>query len=300
MKEVNKTYSISQVAQIVGLSIHVLRAWEKRYGVIAPQRNGMHRGYTHQDVEKLLSLKKMVESGIPIGKAVTYSPDEVDSILNLREEEFDIIHQKLIEHLKHYQWTEFQALFPSLLEKIKQDDFVSKICFPLIAQIGLQVESGKLGIEHEHFASESIRDFVSRLPIPKSPTNKMLITFSGLEGDHHDLGLFLASRLALWRGHPIIYLGPHLPTKEMAKILKEFNPTAALISASTIRENIKELPLFLEQMEKLTAKHCPATQILIAGTFLQKYEGKINLISHIQHWIDYLDRLSAKEPDHGT
>ena len=49
-----KTYSISQAAETLGVSVPTLRSWERRYGMVVPQRTpGGHRRYTEEDIDRL-------------------------------------------------------------------------------------------------------------------------------------------------------------------------------------------------------------------------------------------------------
>lgn len=51
-------FSIGEVSSIVGLSRHTIRAWERRYGLLQPQRTPSgQRRYTADDVALLLQVK---------------------------------------------------------------------------------------------------------------------------------------------------------------------------------------------------------------------------------------------------
>lgn len=57
-------YEISAVARLTGLSTHVLRVWERRYGVVEPDRtDSKRRRYTRQDIHRLTLLKSLVDNG---------------------------------------------------------------------------------------------------------------------------------------------------------------------------------------------------------------------------------------------
>lgn len=56
-----ETFSISEVAAMVGLTAHTIRAWERRYGLPRPARTAAtHRRYTMDDVEVLRRVKQGV------------------------------------------------------------------------------------------------------------------------------------------------------------------------------------------------------------------------------------------------
>lgn len=56
------------VARLTGLTVHNIRAWEKRYAVVEPTRTDTQRRlYTREDIRRLTLLKTLVDSGQPIG-----------------------------------------------------------------------------------------------------------------------------------------------------------------------------------------------------------------------------------------
>ncbi|MCB1203818.1 MAG: MerR family transcriptional regulator [Verrucomicrobiae bacterium] len=61
-------FEISAVARLTGISSHVLRVWERRYGVVEPHRSdSKRRRYTREDIQRLSLLKTLVDNGHAIG-----------------------------------------------------------------------------------------------------------------------------------------------------------------------------------------------------------------------------------------
>jgi MerR family transcriptional regulator, light-induced transcriptional regulator len=66
MAEAN--HSIRAVARRSGLSAHVIRIWEKRYGAVRPERSDTNRRlYSEEQVERLLLLRELTHAGHSIG-----------------------------------------------------------------------------------------------------------------------------------------------------------------------------------------------------------------------------------------
>ena len=64
-------YRIKQVAEKTGLSEQLIRKWEQRYGAVEPRRLGNgYRMYNPEDVNRLLSIKRIVDSGASVSQAV--------------------------------------------------------------------------------------------------------------------------------------------------------------------------------------------------------------------------------------
>lgn len=71
-------YRIGTVARLAGLTTHVIRIWERRYAVLKPARsNAGARLYTDADVERLRSLKRVIDRGYNIGRVAALSPEDL-------------------------------------------------------------------------------------------------------------------------------------------------------------------------------------------------------------------------------
>lgn len=80
-------YQISAVARLTGLSVHTIRAWEKRYGVVSPERTDTDRRlYSREDIRRLTLLKTLVDHGQAIGTIATLSIEQLEA--RLRETQF--------------------------------------------------------------------------------------------------------------------------------------------------------------------------------------------------------------------
>ena len=63
-------YSIGAVANMLGVPTSTLRAWEERYGVIAPERSpGSQRLYSRSQVEQLRFVKAQIDGGLSAADA---------------------------------------------------------------------------------------------------------------------------------------------------------------------------------------------------------------------------------------
>jgi MerR family transcriptional regulator, light-induced transcriptional regulator len=73
----NYKYPIKVVSQMTGLSVHVIRAWEKRYNVVEPDRTETNRRlYSEEDIEKLKLLNDALHLGHHIGGIANLSLPE--------------------------------------------------------------------------------------------------------------------------------------------------------------------------------------------------------------------------------
>ncbi|MFZ9015025.1 MAG: MerR family transcriptional regulator [Alphaproteobacteria bacterium] len=64
---------------MTGLSQHVLRIWEKRYGAVEPERSESDRRlYREVDINRLSMLKALVDCGQAIGSIAGLHDDELE------------------------------------------------------------------------------------------------------------------------------------------------------------------------------------------------------------------------------
>lgn len=71
-------YTIKNVSMITGIGVHTLRAWEKRYGVVIPERSTSgRRYYSENDIEKLKLIATLNKTGEQISQIAKLSFDEL-------------------------------------------------------------------------------------------------------------------------------------------------------------------------------------------------------------------------------
>ena len=58
-------YSISDLAELTGVKTHTLRVWEKRYGLLTPQRTESNiRYYLDTDLKVLMLVLNLYNHGV--------------------------------------------------------------------------------------------------------------------------------------------------------------------------------------------------------------------------------------------
>ncbi len=79
----NTGYRIGAVAKLTGISTDTIRAWERRYQVVEPNRGeNNNRYYTDGHIKKLISVKRLVDAGQAIGTICRLSEDELKDRTN--------------------------------------------------------------------------------------------------------------------------------------------------------------------------------------------------------------------------
>ena len=77
-----ESYQIHQLEQMTGIKAHTIRIWEKRYGLIYPERtNTNRRSYNESQVRKLLNVSTLLARGQKISKIASLKEDELNSLI---------------------------------------------------------------------------------------------------------------------------------------------------------------------------------------------------------------------------
>src|SRR3989339_1586910 len=73
-------YSISDLEKLTGIKPHTIRIWEKRYGIISPERTDTNiRFYSVVDLQRLLNIGFLNKHGFKISLISGMSDTEVQS-----------------------------------------------------------------------------------------------------------------------------------------------------------------------------------------------------------------------------
>lgn len=218
------------VAERTGLSPDVLRAWERRYGVVTPGRSpGGQRWYSDADVVRLRLLARAVEAGRNIASVAGLS-DEVLAQLVRSEEAAAIARTTphafaaqpyLAEALGFVEALDQHALEHSLRQatlRLSLDELLDGIVTPLMRTVGDRWHAGTMTPAHEHLASAGVRRLLGWIidqHAPAADAPVLLVTTPS--GQWHELGAKLAAATAATMGWNVVYLGPNLPASVIAE-----------------------------------------------------------------------------------
>lgn len=114
--------SIGTVAKLTGISVHTLRAWEKRHSVVNVDRSETGRRlYNTEDVYRLRLLKNLTQAGHSIGNVAPLTDEQLERMLELKFD--DITHKAPEKHslslaLFSERRTDIQQLSPAIQQRL--------------------------------------------------------------------------------------------------------------------------------------------------------------------------------------
>lgn len=242
-------FNIQVASQLSGVASATIRAWEKRYKAVVPQRgDNKHRLYSENDIEKLALLFKLTELGQSIGKIAHLKFEELKDIysklMHKPYEDLQVVHNKHenidIDQILNSFYIALRAykldIISHELEKVKNllgpRELCLKVLVPLFREIGIKVAHEEITIAQEHTLSAIFTFHIGQmigLHYQKKNIKDDLVLITTPEGEMHEIGILASALLCVHYGIKFIFLGANLPAKSLAEAVNALHPKAILL-----------------------------------------------------------------------
>lgn len=307
-----KTLSISAVADKTGLSTHVIRAWERRYGAVEPERSeGNQRLYSESDVRRLRLLRRAVEAGHSLQEIAGRDVDELAGLVGDSGERAEAVptpHAVPPDSIAYYfghclravQALDPQALDATLAQAsvvLDRASLVEQLMMPLLERVGKLWMEGELGIAHEHAATVIIRTFLSNLTKQYDvPYGAPTLVVSTPAGQRHELGAMFCSALAAARRWQVFYLGPDTPAEQIVQAARQTAARAVALSVVYPEADADTAG----ELRTIRGLLPDSIDLIVGGRAVDTYSATLSEIDAIQpqdahDFYRCLDRLEADE-----
>jgi methanogenic corrinoid protein MtbC1 len=212
------------VAKITGLSLDTLRAWERRYKAVVPERSERGRQYGPEQIDRLLLLNQLVQKGHAIGGIASRSDEELRGLLtgepgqpvSVPAPPPDIL-APIMEAIENFDSLRASDELGRLAAVLRPRELVHQVAVPLMREVGIRWHNGTLAIAQEHLVSQMLRTLLgSMMRLFRPPNPGVTMVFSTPAGESHEFGILAAAMLASLAGVEPVYLGPDLPAREIA------------------------------------------------------------------------------------
>jgi len=265
-------YSIKDLEQISGIKAHTIRIWERRYGIVQPERTKTNiRYYSDGDVKRLLNISMLNASGIKISHLAVLNDSELEAkVIELSQtdhlEEASI--KKLILATINFDENLFENLLSNSIIDIGIENTIAEILFPFFQQVGVLWQVGSISPAQEHFISNLVRQklFVAIDSLSTFfPEDTKKVIFYLREGEFHEISILFYNYIAKKNGMRTLYLGQNLPYDDVEKVVNDYGADAIVTSFI----NPEKEGVLNEYLNRL-GKGFPSMRIYITGLQLQQ------------------------------
>ncbi len=231
---------IGELSRRSGVSPELLRAWERRYGLLQPMRSpGGLRLYSLADLERVRSMSRHIASGLAAREAATLAastplgpevpPDGSQGAA------FDpgTLRAALSRAVESYDEPAAQAIFDELLATTTLEAVLSEVVVPFLRDVGERWERGELSVAHEHFASNVLRGRLLGLARGWGGGSGRRALLACPPGERHDLGLIAFGLVLRAHGWRIDFLGSDTPIESVLNAARAVRPDLVVVSSTT-------------------------------------------------------------------
>ena len=242
-------YKMGTIARLSGFSPELLRAWERRHDLLAPERGpGGQRLYGDDDVWVLGRIKALLDEGRSIGEIAQVGRARLlqDRPLGLAgvsaaaagaapdRAQTEAWRQRVVEAALALDSQTLKAALDEAFAAAGPERAIHGVIEPAAREIGVLWAEHKCNVASEHLASDLFTHRIRRLldeaqPVLPSAPRAVAACFPD---EPHQLGLLILSWHLSRRGFRVDYLGAALPLSDLAEACAAASPRAVLLSVT--------------------------------------------------------------------
>lgn len=242
-------YTISEAADRAGVSIDVLRAWERRYGFVTPRRTPAgYRLYDDAAIGRVRAMRQLVDEGWTPSAAAASLRGVADADLpHLGPDRDDlpadgsVANELVARFVDAAADMDAQALQSALDEMGSRASFeamVDRYLFPALRALGEAWQAGRVSVAAEHAASATVARWLGAAYDAaggnRDGSRPVLV---GLPpGSRHELAALAFATAARRAGLAVHYLGADLPAAEWLRAARATSAAVAVIGVPTARD----------------------------------------------------------------
>jgi DNA-binding transcriptional MerR regulator/methylmalonyl-CoA mutase cobalamin-binding subunit len=243
-------YTIRQAALRSGVNVPLLRAWERRYGIVEPTRtDGGYRLYDDAAIDRLRAMRVLVDDGMSPRQAADRiadaAPDEVAAIGGARAADTEptgdaaAVVAAFVASAARIDARAIERAVDELFATGSFERAIEDRVFPALAALGDAWASGEVDVAGEHAASAAI---VRRLSLAfeaaasASADGDEPVLVGLPPGAHHEVAALAFATAARRVGMPVVYLGTDVPVDSWVAAVTRTGARAIVLGVSLDRD----------------------------------------------------------------
>ena len=228
---------IGELSDRVGESPTLLRAWERRYGLLSPVRSaGGFRLYGAEDERRVRAMQALLAGGVSARQAaeavlstsVEGAPPSPVAVGGAIEE----TRSRLTQTLGQFDDVGANAVLDRLLANWGVATVISEVIVPYLVDLGERWADGSATIAEEHFATSVIRGRLLGLARGWDGGSGPRALLACPSGELHDLGLICFGIALRGYGWRITFLGADTPQSTLIETAAHLTPNLIVLAAT--------------------------------------------------------------------
>lgn len=289
-------YNIKQAAAMAGVSVPVLRAWERRYRIVSPPRTAAgYRRFDNAAIARIRTMRELIGEGwspsaaaaailsgdIPIrddvrtasGPARAEATDPaMAASTEAGADASPEVAERLVSASRQLDARALELVLDDLFSRGSFERVAADLLFPSLRQLGDAWASGEVSVAGEHLASGAVQRrlglALDSAGIPISGGARIVV---GLPpGGRHELGALAFAVAARRAGLSVAYVGPDLPVADW--VTAAGGADAAVVGVVTPRDRRGALDV----ARQLRATH-PHLVVAFGGSAAPAIPGVLRL-----------------------
>lgn len=247
-------FPIRVLAEKTSVGTSTLRAWERRYGLLHPERTPKgHRLYSNSDARRVLKILDLLNDGhtLPGISEMLSAENSSRTSVNLYEPTnskpalpneitamasiWDNYIKSTLEATSDFNVERIDAIYNETSSLYPVDMVTDRLIQPVISILGTRwKEHPERGVAEEHFYTSWLKNRLgARFHHAYSQARGARIICACVPGSFHEVGLMLFALSALARGYRVLYFGADLPLDQLAYITQRSAAKAVVLGAQT-------------------------------------------------------------------
>jgi len=223
---------IGELSRRTGVATELLRAWERRYGLLAPVRTASgYRLYSGEDVVRVGRMRQLLAAGLSAAEAAREALAE--PVAPAQDEPGPTAAAfQLRRALEALDDAAAHAAFDRLLADYSEQAVLAGIVLPLLHDLGAGWVRGEVSVAQEHFASNLLRGRLLGLARGWDRGSGPRAVLACPPGERHDLGLVIFGLALREHGWRITFLGADTPPDTLVETIRRLEPEALVFAVA--------------------------------------------------------------------
>ncbi len=234
MADPGDRWRIKEFAALVGVQEETLRAWERRYHLLQPERStGGYRLYSPADERRIRAMQAHMQRGISAAQAAALAVAESTRDVVAPADPAALL-EELIAAAEAFDATRFDALLDAAFAG-GPVAAIGDVVLPVLGEIGRRWARSEISVGQEHFASHLVERRLLMQAKGWDAGPGPLALLACPSGERHTLGLVCFGLLLADRGWRIAYLGADTPVDQVADMSAALSPAVVVLCALDAR-----------------------------------------------------------------